>query len=101
MKLALESLRSQLIRQEETIIFNLIERAQFRHNPKIYEQDALPLPDQKQSFLLHLLHETEVVHAKVRRYTCPEEHPFTSPLPPPILPVTSTESPIRPNNINI
>ena len=34
---SLESIRSTLIRQEETIIFALIERAQFRRNHAVYE----------------------------------------------------------------
>jgi len=36
--LSLESIRSTLIRQEETIIFALIERAQFRHNEIVYKR---------------------------------------------------------------
>lgn len=36
--LSLESIRNSLIRQEETIIFALIERAQFRHNPIVYKR---------------------------------------------------------------
>ena len=38
--LSLDSIRSTLIRQEETIIFALIERAQFRWNHKIYVKGA-------------------------------------------------------------
>ena len=36
--LSLNSIRSTLIRQEETIIFALIERSQFRHNAIVYER---------------------------------------------------------------
>jgi chorismate mutase len=36
--LSLDSIRNSLIRQEETIIFALIERAQFRHNPIVYQK---------------------------------------------------------------
>lgn len=36
--LSLESIRSTLIRQEETIIFALIERAQFRNNDIVYQK---------------------------------------------------------------
>jgi chorismate mutase len=36
--LSLESIRSTLIRQEETIIFALIERAQFRCNDIVYQK---------------------------------------------------------------
>lgn len=35
--LSLDSIRSTLIRQEETIIFALIERAQFRRNDIVYQ----------------------------------------------------------------
>ena len=38
--LSLERIRSTLIRLEDTIIFGLIERAQFAHNPRIYEPGA-------------------------------------------------------------
>lgn len=36
--LSLDSIRSTLIRQEETIIFAIIERAQFRQNNVVYEK---------------------------------------------------------------
>jgi len=36
--LSLDSIRSTLIRQEETIIFALIERSQFRHNDVCYKR---------------------------------------------------------------
>lgn len=39
--LSLDSIRSSLIRQEETIIFALIERAQFHENGIVYERGAL------------------------------------------------------------
>ena len=87
--LSLDSIRSTLVRQEETIIFALIERAQYRKNRFIYDskdllkdEDNIPL-----SFLEWMLIETEKLHSKVRRYTSPEEHPFYPlKLPPPILP---------------
>ena len=37
--LRLGDLRDKLIRQEETIIFALIERAQFSLNPPVYSTD--------------------------------------------------------------
>lgn len=46
--LSLSSIRSTLIRQEETIIFGLIERAQFRSNDIVYEPNGfgnLGIPD--------------------------------------------------------
>ena len=36
--LSLERIRSVLVRLEDTIIFSLIERAQFAHNPRIYQK---------------------------------------------------------------
>ena len=75
---------------EETIIFALIERAQYRRNYAIYDPKANKLRNvygAPQSFLEYMLLETEKLHSKVRRYTSPEEHPFyPSYLPAPILP---------------
>jgi len=75
--LSLDSIRESLIRQEETIIFALIERAQFRRNKAVYrkgETDGLISDDV--SFLEHMLQETEHLHASVRRFFSPEEHAF-------------------------
>jgi chorismate mutase len=85
--LSLESIRSTLIRQEETIIFALIERAQFRQNLIIYEKGGfagLSTPvgvtpvesDNELSFLQYMLIGTEALHCRSRRYTSPEEHAF-------------------------
>lgn len=38
--LCLDRIRNILIRLEDTIIFSLIERAQFAHNPRIYQRGA-------------------------------------------------------------
>lgn len=38
--LSLERIRSVLVRLEDTIIFDLIERAQFAHNPRMYVPGA-------------------------------------------------------------
>jgi hypothetical protein len=40
--LSLERIRSVLTRLEDTILFSLIERAQFAHNPRMYEPRAFP-----------------------------------------------------------
>jgi chorismate mutase len=87
--LSLASIRSTLIRQEETIIFALIERAQYRLNQIVYDQGgfgSLGTPvgstpvdddnDQELSFLEYMLVGTEALHCGVRRYTSPEEHAF-------------------------
>ncbi|WWD20797.1 chorismate mutase [Kwoniella shandongensis] len=86
--LSLENIRGQLIRLEDTIIFLLIERAQFAFNHKIYEAGAFK--DEigfEGSWLEWFLFETESFHAKARRFTSPDEHPFTplDRLPKPII----------------
>jgi chorismate mutase len=76
---SLESIRATLIRQEETIIFALIERAQYRRNAVIYDPRHLKLRNvygAPISFLEWMLIETEKLHSKVRRYASPEEHAF-------------------------
>lgn len=42
--LTLENIRSSLIRQEDTIIFNLIERAQYAANDPVYVDGAIAVP---------------------------------------------------------
>jgi chorismate mutase len=83
--MSLDSIRSSLIRQEETIIFALIERAQYRRNPIVYEKGglgSLGVPpgskptEEELSFLEYMITGTEALHYAVRRYTSPEEHPF-------------------------
>ncbi|KAI9364732.1 chorismate mutase [Pilaira anomala] len=99
----LDKLRSTLIRLEDTIIFALIERAQFAMNPCIYEKGALEFNGATgdRNFLEYFFWETEKVHAKVRRYTSPDEYAFTSPLPEPILPKLDFEQFIVPDDINV
>ena len=70
--MSLDSIRSTLIRQEDSIIFALIERAQFRRNDAIYAKGILQLdpgvPDhaflKTLSFLEYLLLETEKLHGR-------------------------------------
>lgn len=100
-ELKLANIRSNLIRQEETIIFSLIERAQFLINDIIYKKKGLKIPGYDGSFMMYLMEETEKVYARVRRYTSPDEHPFTKNLPEPDLTPMVYEWPIKKTNINI
>ncbi|KAI9002792.1 putative ARO7-chorismate mutase [Gaertneriomyces semiglobifer] len=99
-KLSLPKIRDELVRLEDSIIFALIERAQFAQNNNIYDPDHFQQEGFPGSFLEYLLHEIESVHAKVRRYTSPDEYPFTSPLPEPILPPLAYPSLLAPNTVN-
>jgi chorismate mutase len=63
--LSLDRIRSTLIRLEDTIIFALIERAQFAHNARIYERGGMKeLKDIgfEGSWLEWFLKETESFH---------------------------------------
>ncbi|KAF5369465.1 hypothetical protein D9758_002736 [Tetrapyrgos nigripes] len=102
--LSLERIRSVLVRLEDTIIFGLIERAQFAHNPRMYQRGAFKeLVDTgfEGSWLEWFLKEIETFHAKARRYTSPDEYPFTSDLPDPVLPPLSFPEILFPNKINV
>ncbi|KAK0221630.1 chorismate mutase [Armillaria fumosa] len=102
--LSLDRIRSVLVRLEDTIIFSLIERAQFVHNARMYQRGAFKeLQDIgfSGSWLEWFLKETETFHAKARRYTSPDEYPFTSDLPEPIIPPLSFPQILYPNKINV
>ncbi|KAI7862979.1 chorismate mutase [Spinellus fusiger] len=84
----LDKLRSTLVRIEDTIIFALIERAQFSLNSRIYTSGALEFTGTagQRSFL---------------EYFFPDEYAFTSPLPDPILPAIEFKQYLIPNDINV
>jgi chorismate mutase len=63
--LSLDRIRSVLVRLEDTIIFSLIERAQFAHNPRIYQRGAFKELEEvgfSGSWLDWFLKETEAFH---------------------------------------
>lgn len=67
--LSLDRIRAVLVRLEDTIIFGLIERAQFAHNPRIYQKGAFKeLLDIgfSGSWLEWFLKETETFHGMSR-----------------------------------
>ncbi|PIN04851.1 Chorismate mutase [Handroanthus impetiginosus] len=72
--LNLDSLRKSLIRQEDTIIFSLIERSKYPINSPLYN-DTGP-GDLSSSLLEFFIKESEGLQAKVGRYASPEENAF-------------------------
>jgi chorismate mutase len=101
-ELQLDHLRGVLVRLEETLIFGVIERAQFAVNPPVYARGGLGGALADESLLEFVLHEAERSHAKVRRYTSPDEYPFFDDLPAPILPVLPyADNPLHPHRINV
>eukprot|EP00388_Colpodella_angusta_P018183 GDKJ01045160.1.p1 GENE.GDKJ01045160.1~~GDKJ01045160.1.p1 ORF type:complete len:257 (-),score=43.72 GDKJ01045160.1:127-897(-) len=74
-KISLAGIRSELVRLEESIIFALIERAQYALNSAVYTPGEI-LENSQYSFFEHFFRESEVIHAKMRRFTVPDEFPF-------------------------
>jgi chorismate mutase len=69
---------------EETIIFKLIDRAQFMHNPRVYEKgrSGFKGAPSESLFTLRLRHQ-EKMDALFGRFCMPEERPFCARLPGP------------------
>lgn len=100
--LNLDHIRKVLQRMEDSIVFSLIERSQYRVNRAVYEPDCKQLG----KFNLHQLkcagsngclgdwfiYQTECLHSQVRRYVHPTEYSFFGPLPEPTLGKSSGSS---------
>lgn len=74
--LDLANIRDALVRMEDTIIFNFLERSQYFSSPSVYEAGKFNIPDFKGSFLDWTLLNLEKVHSQVRRYESPDEVPY-------------------------
>lgn len=66
--LTLESIRDSLVRQEDTIIHALIERARFPINSPAYDYSYAKIPGFSGSLLQFIVRETEAFQAKVCLY---------------------------------
>ncbi|OWM64552.1 chorismate mutase 1, chloroplastic [Punica granatum] len=85
--LTLEGIRRSLILQEDSIIFALLERAQYFYNEETYDPVAFAMDGFPGSLVEFMVKETEKLHAQVGRYKSPDEHPFfPEGLPDPLLP---------------
>jgi len=83
----LEGIRHSLIRQEDSIIYALLERAQYCYNAETYDPNAFFMDGSQGSLVDFMLKETEKLHARMGRYRSPDEHPFfPDDLPEPMLP---------------
>ncbi|WFD08293.1 chorismate mutase [Malassezia vespertilionis] len=89
--LSLDKIRATLQRMEDTIVFNLIERAQFAYNARMYENGAFPDLQQKErwsgSWLAWL----------------PDEYAFTplQDMPEPILKPVDYPNLLHPHHVNV
>lgn len=63
--LTLESLRRSLVRQEDSIIFSLLGRAEFCYNADTYDHDAFAMDGFRGSLVEFMVRETEKIHAQV------------------------------------
>ena len=89
-RLSLDNIRASLIRQEDSIIFGLIERAQYKMNDAVYRPGAVEVPcyhpdGTRASMLEFMLREKEQLGGKIRRYTSPDEHASPTPTISPML----------------
>lgn len=101
-RLKLDQIRVQLLRQEDNILFGWVKRSAYRRNAPVYQPGGMAqfLPDDAAaaplSLLMWHLQQTEALHARIRRYTSPDEHAFfPALLPAPVLPpLTYAHSPL-------
>ena len=63
--LTLPFIRHSLIRQEDSIIFSLLERAQYCYNADTYDHDAFSVDSFNGSLVEFMVRETEKLHAQV------------------------------------
>ncbi|XP_039042748.1 chorismate mutase 1, chloroplastic-like [Hibiscus syriacus] len=95
--LTLDAVRYSLIRQEDSIIFSLLERAQYCQNKSTYDPDSFSIEGFHGSLIQYMLRETEKLHAQVGRYNSPDEHPFfREELPAPLLPPLTYKQVLHP-----
>lgn len=85
--LTLDMVRDSLIRQEDTIVFSLIERARFPLNSPTNNSSYASIPGSSGSLAEFIVKQTEAIQATAGRYENPEEHPFfPDNLPPSLVP---------------
>lgn len=74
----LENIRNELVKMEDSIIFQFIERSHFptNHNVYIANNEKLPLGEFDGSFLDWALMHLEITESQLRRFESPDETPF-------------------------
>ncbi|KAK8479474.1 hypothetical protein V6N11_046203, partial [Hibiscus sabdariffa] len=75
--LTLKSVRYSLIRQEDIIIFNLVEKAQYCYNENTYDSEAFSMDGCHGSLVEYMLRETEkpeIKHPATLVISCDKLH---------------------------
>uniref|UniRef100_A0ACD5V7V8 Uncharacterized protein n=1 Tax=Avena sativa TaxID=4498 RepID=A0ACD5V7V8_AVESA len=92
-QLSLAAVRDQLIREEDSIVFSLIERAKRPRNAPAYSSAGAG-----GSLAEFFVREAEVLHAKAGHYQKPEDIPFfPQDLPPPLFPTKGFPKVLHPS----
>ena len=100
--LSLPHIRYQLIRLEDSVIYYIIERAQFPLNATIYKPGAIPIPGSTLSFSDWVLREQEILQSRIRRFQSPDEYPFfPDAMQPLILPPLEYPKILWDNDVNV
>jgi chorismate mutase len=100
--LSLPHIRYQLIRLEDSVIYYIIERAQFPLNATIYNPGAIPIPGSTLSFSDWVLREQEILQSRIRRFQSPDEYPFfPDAMQPLILPPLEYPKILWDNDVNV
>uniref|UniRef100_A0A7N0SV51 Chorismate mutase n=1 Tax=Kalanchoe fedtschenkoi TaxID=63787 RepID=A0A7N0SV51_KALFE len=73
---SLDGVRDALIRLEDTIVFSLIERAQYPINSAMYDESAGLVAGQRGSLIKFFMKRTEALQAEAGRYESEEENAF-------------------------
>lgn len=66
--LTIGSIRSTLMKHEDTIIFGLLERSQFCYNPDTYDPNASRIVGFNGSLVEFMVKKTEKMHARVSSF---------------------------------
>jgi chorismate mutase/prephenate dehydratase len=106
--------RRQELRYEDGLVVAMLARAKHAHNTILYRPaksvrptattEGLVMPlgiEDDASFLDFFLREFEKVQAMMRRYTQPEQLPYSIGLPPPVLPLQKQLQKLRANSVNM
>jgi chorismate mutase len=99
-EITLLSIAERLEGFEETIVFKLIDRAQYKTNPPVYKQGKSGFKNAGDASLFELrLHNQELMDARFGRFCAPEERAFTGRLPKPHRGVTIGDTGLRCKNL--
>ncbi|CAH2073159.1 unnamed protein product [Thlaspi arvense] len=100
--LSLDSIRESLIRQEDTIVFTLIERANFPLNSPAFEESLCLDSGNSSSLPEFFVREIETLQAKIGRYEDPEENPFfLDNIPPSVYPTHKYPPVLHPKALSV